>query len=314
MQRRPYFFEEKISNGRCSSIVTIFAKKGGIMREILLDTTLDSIKLLPFLLLTYLAMEALEHSTGGKTVGLIKKADKTGPVIGGLLGVMPQCGFSAAASSLYAGRVISLGTIFAVFFSTSDEMLPILISEDVPVKTIIKILGTKVVIAIVSGFIVELIYWMFIKKKHDDMDIHVVCEEEHCDCRDGVFKAAFKHTVKIFVYIFVISLILNGIIAWVGEDTLAQIFSDIPVVSELVAGLVGLIPNCASSVVITELYLQKVIGAGAMMTGLLVNAGVGMLVLWRLNRHPKENIAIMAGMYIMAVIWGVLIEYLGVIF
>lgn len=284
------------------------------MREILLDTTLDSIKLLPFLLLTYLAMEALEHSAGGKTVGLIKKADKTGPVIGGLLGVMPQCGFSAAASSLYAGRVISLGTIFAVFFSTSDEMLPILISEDVPVKTIIKILGTKVVIAIVSGFIVELIYWMFIKKKHDDMDIHVVCEEEHCDCRDGVFKAAFKHTVKIFVYIFVISLILNGIIAWIGEDTLAQIFSDIPVVSELVAGLVGLIPNCASSVVITELYLQKVIGAGAMMTGLLVNAGVGMLVLWRLNRHPKENIAIMAGMYIMAVIWGVLIEYLGVIF
>ena len=249
------------------------------MREILLDTTLDSIKLLPFLLLTYLAMEALEHSTGGKTVGLIKKADKTGPVIGGLLGVIPQCGFSAAASSLYAGRVISLGTIFAVFFSTSDEMLPILISEDVPVKTIIKILGPKVVIAIVSGFIV-----------------------------------AFKHTVKIFVYIFVISLILNGIIAWIGEDTLAQIFSDIPVVSELVAGLVGLIPNCASSVVITELYLQKVIGAGAMMTGLLVNAGVGMLVLWRLNRHPKENIAIMAGMYIMAVIWGVLIEYLGVIF
>ena len=291
-----------------------FRKKGGIMREILLDTTLDSIKLLPFLLLTYLAMEALEHSTGGKTVGLIKKADKTGPVIGGLLGVIPQCGFSAAASSLYAGRVISLGTIFAVFFSTSDEMLPILISEDVPVKTIIKILGTKVVIAIVSGFIVELIYWMFIKKKHDDMDIHVVCEEEHCDCHDGVFKAAFKHTVKIFVYIFVISLILNGIIAWIGEDTLAQIFSDIPVVSELVAGLVGLIPNCASSVVITELYLQKVIGAGAMMTGLLVNAGVGMLVLWRLNRHPKENIAIMAGMYIMAVIWGVLIEYLGVIF
>lgn len=284
------------------------------MREILLDTTLDSIKLLPFLLLTYLAMEALEHSTGGKTVGLIKKADKTGPVIGGLLGVIPQCGFSAAASSLYAGRVISLGTIFAVFFSTSDEMLPILISEDVPVKTIIKILGTKVVIAIVSGLIVELIYWMFIKKKHDDMDIHVVCEEEHCDCHDGVFKAAFKHTVKIFVYIFVISLILNGIIAWIGEDTLAQIFSDIPVVSELVAGLVGLIPNCASSVVITELYLQKVIGAGAMMTGLLVNAGVGMLVLWRLNRHPKENIAIMAGMYIMAVIWGVLIEYLGVIF
>lgn len=284
------------------------------MREILLDTTLDSIKLLPLLLLTYLAMEALEHSTGGKTVGLIKKADKTGPVIGGLLGVIPQCGFSAAASSLYAGRVISLGTIFAVFFSTSDEMLPILISEDVPVKTIIKILGTKVVIAIVSGFIVELIYWMFIKKKHDDMDIHVVCEEEHCDCHDGVFKAAFKHTVKIFVYIFVISLILNGIIAWIGEDTLAQIFSDIPVVSELVAGLVGLIPNCASSVVITELYLQKVIGAGAMMTGLLVNAGVGMLVLWRLNRHPKENIAIMAGMYIMAVIWGVLIEYLGVIF
>ena len=180
------------------------------MLDVLLDTVLDSVRLLPFLFLTYLFMETLEHHTGSKLSRKIQFAGKWGPVWGGLLGVIPQCGFSAAASSLFAGRVITVGTLVAIYLSTSDEMLPILISESVPVVTIVKILGSKVIIAVLSGLIVELVYVRLLKKQEKEMDIHVVCEEEHCHCEDGIVVSALKHTVKIFCFIFLISLVLNG--------------------------------------------------------------------------------------------------------
>lgn len=284
------------------------------MLDILLDTILDSVKLLPFLFLTYLLMETLEHHTGGKVQNRIRTAGKFGPVWGGLLGVVPQCGFSAAASSLYAGRVITLGTLMAIYLSTSDEMLPILISESVSAGTILKILGAKVVIAVISGLLIEMLYVSVLKKQEKDMDIHVVCEEEHCHCEDGILVSALKHTLKIFFYIFLISLVLNGIIGMIGEEALAGVFSGLPVVGEAVAALVGLIPNCASSVVITELYLDGIIGAGAMMSGLLVNAGVGLLILFRLNRNAKQNAGIIAVLYGLGVFWGVLIEFMGIVF
>lgn len=284
------------------------------MLDILMDTLIDSVKLLPFLFLTYLLMEALEHKTGSRARNRIKTAGKFGPVWGGLLGVMPQCGFSAAASSLYAGRVITVGTLMAIYLSTSDEMLPILISESVAVGTIVKILATKVMIAIVSGLVIEMIYVNVMKKKENEMDIHVVCEEEHCHCEDGIIVSAVKHTLRIFVYIFLISLLLNGVIAVIGEDTLANLFMGVPVVGEMIAALVGLIPNCASSVVITELYLDGIISAGAMMSGLLVNAGVGLLVLVRLNRNPKQNVGILGVLYGLGVFWGVIIELTGIVF
>ena len=198
--------------------------------------------------------------------------------------------------------------------STSDEMLPIFISEAVAPATIIKILAAKVCIAIISGFLAELVYVNVFKKKEKDMDIHVVCEEEHCSCEDGVLKSALKHTLKIFVYILLITFILTLVIEMIGEDHLAVVFQNIPVVGEMIAALVGLIPNCASSVVITELYLSGIIGAGAMMSGLLVNAGVGLLVLFRLNRNWKQNAGIMAALYGFGVVWGVIIELLGIAF
>ena len=262
----------------------------------------------------HLFINGIEHTTGGKVQNKIKNAGKVGPLWGGLLGIMPQCGFSAAAASLYAGRVITVGTLLAVFLSTSDEMLPIFISESVAPATIIKILGAKVCIAIISGFLAELVYVNVFKKKEKDMDIHVVCEEEHCSCEDGVLKSALKHTLKIFVYILLITFILTLVIEMIGEDHLAVVFQNIPVVGEMIAALVGLIPNCASSVVITELYLSGIIGAGAMMSGLLVNAGVGLLVLFRLNRNWKQNAGIMAALYGFGVVWGVIIELLGIVF
>ena len=285
-----------------------------ILEHTLSHTIEDSVKLLPFLFFTYLLMELLEHTTGGKVQNKIKNAGKVGPLWGGLLGIMPQCGFSAAAASLYAGRVITVGTLLAVFLSTSDEMLPILISESVPVVTIAKILGSKVIIAVLSGLIVELVYVRLLKKQEKEMDIHVVCEEEHCHCEDGIVVSALKHTVKIFCFIFLISLVLNGVIGLIGEEALAGLFSGLPVVGELIAALVGLIPNCASSVVITQLYLDGIIRPGAMMAGLLVNAGVGFLVLFRLNRDYKQNAAIIATMYALGVFWGVVVEACGIVF
>ena len=285
-----------------------------ILEHTFIHTIEDNIKLLPFLFLTYLLMEALEHTTGGKVQSRIKNAGKVGPLWGGLLGILPQCGISAAASSLYAGRVITVGTLLAVFLSTSDEMLPIFISAAVPASTVIKILATKAVIAILSGFIAEFVYVSLFKKKEKDMDIHVVCEEEHCSCEDGVLKSAIRHTLKIFFYILIITFILTLIIEAIGEDKLAVVFQNIPVAGEMIAALVGLIPNCASSVVITELYLSGVIGAGAMMSGLLVNAGVGLLVLYRLNRNWKQNAGIVAALYGFGVFWGVVIEMFGIVF
>ena len=284
------------------------------MSEIILDSVIDSIKLLPFLFLTYLFMEWLEHKTGAAARKRIRTAGKFGPVWGGLLGVIPQCGFSAAASSLFAGRVITVGTLIAVYLSTSDEMFPIMISNAVPVVTIVKILTCKAVIGILSGLVLEYVYTHILKKQEPDVDIHEICEEERCHCEHGVISSAAFHTLKVFVYIFLISLVLNIIIGLVGEETLAGLFTGTPIAGELIAALVGLIPNCASSVVITQLYLDHIIGAGAMMEGLLVNAGVVLLILFRLNRDRVQNLKIVGVLYGLGVFWGIIIEFAGIVF
>lgn len=282
------------------------------MPDMLLDSVLDSVKLLPFLFLTYLLMEFLEHHTGSAVNRHMKAAGGFGPVWGGILGAVPQCGFSAAAASLFSGRVITVGTLLAVYLSTSDEMLPIMISREVPVYTILKILGTKAGAGILSGLLVDQVLVRILKHPKEMPNVHKICEEEHCHCEEGIFRSAFRHTVKIFVYIFLISLGLNIIIEVIGQDALAGLFIHIPVVGELLAGAVGLIPNCASSVILTELYFDQVIDAGAMMAGLFVNAGVGLLVLFRLNRNRKQNVGITAILYTLGVCWGILIEAAGI--
>lgn len=284
------------------------------MLDIIIDSLKDSIKLLPFLFLTYLLMEFLEHRTGAAAEKRIKMAGRTGPLWGGLLGVMPQCGFSAAASSLYAGRVITAGTLLAVFLSTSDEMLPIMISRAVAPGTIIKILAAKAALGIISGFILDLTCRYVIKRPAYHMDVHKICQAEHCHCENGILHSAFMHTVKIFAWILIISLALNLVIGFIGEEALEGLFVGIPIAGEIIAALIGLIPNCASSVVITQLYLDQVIGAGPMMAGLLVNAGVGLVVLFRLNHDRRKNLEIVGVLYGFGVFWGILTELLGIIF
>ena len=273
------------------------------MCDVVTDTLLDTVKLIPFLLLTYLAMEYLEHKTGQKAQRLVRKAGKFGPVIGGTLGIVPQCGFSAAASNLYTGRVITLGTLIAIYLSTSDEMLPILISEQASVRTIVLILLAKAAIGIIAGFVIDIV---FSSHKAEDHHIHEICEQEHCHCEEGsIFRSALVHTVQIGFFILIITFLLNLLFFLVGEDVLAGLILNRRILGPVLAGIVGLIPNCAGSVAITQLYLEGVIGTGAMLSGLLTGTGVGLLILFRVNHDRKENLKILGLLYFIGVSVGI---------
>lgn len=284
------------------------------MLEIILDTLSDSIKLLPFLFLTYLAMEYMEHKAGEKMQSVIRRSGKCGPFIGGILGVFPQCGFSAAASNLYAGRIITIGTLMSIYLSTSDEMLPIFISENVGIGIILKVLGAKVLIAVIAGILIDAVCNRFFIKGERKPEIEHLCEQHHCHCEDGIVKSALRHTLEIFLYLLAVSFVLNALIAVIGEDFLENLLLDKMLVGEVLAGIVGLIPNCAASVIITQLYLKGILSAGAMMSGLLVGAGVGILVLLRVNDRPKENAIIVSMLYLTGVGAGIIVELLGITF
>lgn len=280
------------------------------MLDVILDTTIDALKILPFLFLTYIVMEYIEHKMSEKTKTLIQKSGKVGPLYAGILGILPQCGFSAAASNLYVARIITLGTLIAVYLSTSDEMLPILISEQVSVGIIIKILLLKAFIGILAGFIID---FVLRKKEKQTENIKHLCEHEHCHCNEkNILISALKHSLNIFIFIYITSFLLNLLFSYIGEETLASFILNKPIISELLAGIVGLIPNCAASVVITELYINGVISLGAMMSGLLVGAGVGLLILFRINDNLKENLKITLLLYLIGVVAGILIELSGI--
>lgn len=283
------------------------------MLDIITDTLSDSIKLLPFLFLTYLAMEYLEHRAGSRMQHTIQRSGKWGPVIGSVLGAFPQCGFSAAASNLYAGRIITRGTLLSIYLSTSDEMLPVLISENAGIDLILKILGVKIVIGMTAGLLIDYVIARSRRGDGEELQIEHMCEQHHCHCENGIVKSALHHTVEIFLYLLLISFILNTVIAVIGEDFLADLVLNRPVIGELVAGAVGMIPNCAASVVITQLYLKGILRAGAMMSGLLSGAGVGILVLLRVNDRRKENVVIIGLLYASGVLAGLLVELLGIL-
>lgn len=280
------------------------------MIDALLDAIIDSLKLLPFLFITYLVMELLENKAGEKSLHAIKKSGKFGPILGAILGIIPQCGFSAAAANLYAGRIITLGSLVAIFLSTSDEMLPILISEAAPINLIIKILLIKLIIGMLVGVIIDFI----IRKKSTEKDeekihIHDICEDEHCHCEeDGILKSSIKHTLHIFVYILIIMLVINMLITFIGEENIAKFITAIPVLGPVVSTIIGIIPNCASSIIITQLYLRNMITFGSLIAGLLVNSGIGMLVLFKVNKSKKENLKILAVLSVISMIAGIIID------
>lgn len=287
------------------------------MIEVIQDTLLDGIKLLPFLFITYLLMEYIEHKTTKKAKETIKRSGKFGPIIGSILGIFPQCGFSVSATNLYAGRVITLGTLISVYLSTSDEMLPILISESVPIVVILKILAIKLIIGMIFGVLIDLGIRLKNKSKNKDMieddKIIDLCEKEHCHCEQGIFKSAIHHTISIFVFIIAITFIINTVIYFIGEDVISNWLLNKPILGPIIASLVGLIPNCASSVILTQMYLQNVISAATMISGLLVSAGVGLAVLFKTNKSIKENIKIVFLLYAIGILSGIILEIVGLI-
>ena len=275
--------------------------------DALLDTLTDGLKLLPFLFGVYLIIEFIEDRAEDRTVELINRAGRWGPVAGAALGVVPQCGFSAAVSNLYAGGLITRGTLLAVFLSTSDEMLPILISGGAPGTFIGKVLLFKALSGVLVGTAVDTVE----KRRGRSRTLHELCEQEDCHCEDGIFKSALRHTLKIFAFILAVSFVMNLIVSAVGQDRLGQLILNRPVIGEVLAGIIGLIPNCAASVVLTGLYLQGAMSAGAMLSGLLVGSGVGLLVLVRMNKNAGDNILTVGILYGSGVVLGCLADAFG---
>lgn len=361
-----------------------------LLIDILLDAGTDTLSLVPFLLVTYLALETLEHVAGDRINGAIKRAGAAGPVVGSLLGMVPQCGFSAMAATLYAGRVVTLGTLVAVFLSTSDEMLPLLLAEQVPVQTMAMLLASKALIALVTGFIVDAAIrglrrnarahaairrtvlgtaanQAHVNCAHDDHTggdiidevaeagvsadhIHELCERDHCGCDDdedeherdhghshdhghegehehhhdhghshshegapvlSIIRSAISHTVQVSVFIFLVTLILVAVLESFGESAIEQFLRGNETLAVLGSALVGLIPNCSASVVITQLYLEGALQLAPMLAGTLISAGVGYLVLFRTNRSARENVLFLIMMYVIGAGWGLILSAFG---
>jgi len=277
------------------------------MLDVILDCLIDSLKLLPYLFITFLILELFEHKLSTKNKKVLTKNKKVGPLFGAVLGGLPQCGFSAMASSLFSSRVITLGTLIAVFLSTSDEMLPIMLSERADITLILKIIGFKVVVGMFFGFIIDFLYKSKEKDKNDH--IHDMCSKDHCDCEhSGIFKSSIIHTLKTGLFILIANLILGFAIYFIGEETLENTLKNKNIFSHLIASLIGLIPNCAPSVIITHLYLSKLITIGTLMSGLLTGSGVGILMLFKSNNNKKENLTIMGIIILIGVSVGFILD------
>lgn len=276
------------------------------MIEIILDTLMDALKLLPFLFLAFLLIEVIEHKLNKKVKDAVMKSGKFGPVIGSLLGAIPQCGFSVIATNLYITRILSLGSLIAIYLSTSDEMLPVLLSNNIEISTILKIIGIKILVGIFFGFLIDL----FLRKKENKKEeLHYdLCEHDHCHCKESIVKSSLIHTGKTLLFIVVISFILNIIFAYGGNDLIEKVFLKDSIFGTFLASLVGLIPNCGASIILSELYASGAISIASLIAGLLTGSGVALLVLFKSNSNLKENIFILGLVYTIGVIVGLFLE------
>ena len=272
------------------------------MLDIILDTLIDGAKLLPFLFITFLIIELIEHKLGSKTKKTISKSGKYGPFFGGLLGLFPQCGFSVMATNLYITRIISIGTLVSVYLATSDEMLPIMISKNVPISMIFIILSIKFAVGMITGFIVDFI----LRKK--ETTTYDICEKEHCHCDKGILYSSIVHTLKTVAFIMLITFGLNILFEYGAEDFLSKLLLNDTIFTPLITSLIGLIPSCGASVMITELYLSNIINLGSMIAGLLTGSGVALIVLFKNNKNLKENFLILSIIYGVGVLSGIIIE------
>lgn len=318
--------------------------------DVLADSVIDTLKLIPFLFVTYLAMEALEHFASNKVKETVERADAAGPVVGALLGALPQCGFSAMAATLFSGRVVTAGTLVAVILSTSDEMIPVFVAHQQPAGRMLSIIAIKVVLGIVAGLLLDLVLRLLHRAGDGHTHIHELCEREHCHCEEadeldeehhdrdhhgdhhdhhehghhhghghshhgawGIVRSACVHTAQVTTFIFLISLLFGLIIEGLGVDSIRSMLAYHPVRATFIAALVGLIPNCGASVAIAELFLDGTLATGPMLAGLLSSGGVGLLVLWRTNADARQNVYVTLLVYGVAVLAGLAACALGIL-
>ena len=277
------------------------------MKDLIIDALLDTLKLLPYLFIAFIILELLEHKLSKKQEKILKKNNKYGVIVGGLLGGIPQCGFSAIAANLFSNRVISIGTLIAIFLSTSDEMLPIMIGEKVNIFLVLKIIGFKIIIGMICGLIIDLLY----KRKEEKLkdNIHEMCDHEHCHCKEqGIFISSLEHTLKTSLYILIANLLIGGLILFIGEDKISNLLLSKNILTYFISSLIGLIPNCASSVIITKIYLSNLITLGTLISGLLTGSGLGILLLFKNNKNIKENLTILGIIYFIGVFIGILVD------
>lgn len=272
------------------------------MFEVIKDTVIDTLKLIPFLWLTFYLIEVIEHKYQKKSQKIIKKSGKYGPILGGILGCFPQCGFSVMATNLYITKIISLGTLISIYLSTSDEMLPILLSEKSDIKTILSIIGVKVLIGIIAGIIIDLIF-----KKRKEHSIQEICEHEHCHCEKSILASSIHHTLNTIIFIFITSFFINILMNYGLEQYLKNIFHTSSILTPFLSSLIGLIPNCGASIILTELYLNHILSFSSLISGLLTGSGVALLVLFKNNKNTKENLFILFLVYTIGVFSGLIL-------
>ena len=294
--------------------------------HVLEHSVVDTLRLVPFLFVTYLAMEALEHASADRVQAVVERSGKAGPVVGALLGAVPQCGFSAMAATLYAGRVVTVGTLVAVILSTSDEMVPVFLAHQEPPSRMLAIMAAKVVVGVAVGFAVDVALRLLRRAGDGHAHIHELCERAHCHCDDehaghdhgrgrwAVVRSAAVHTVQVSAWILAITFAFGLVIELVGVDALATAVANHPVRATFLSALVGLIPNCGASVAITELYLEGALATGPMLAGLLASGGVGLLVLWRTNVDVRQSALITLFVYGVAVVVGLAAGASGILF
>lgn len=273
------------------------------MKDIIIDTLIDTLKLVPFLFIAFLLIELFEHKFSKKSIEVVESSGKYGPILGSILGIIPQCGFSVMATNLYVTRLITLGTLISIYLSTSDEMLPILISEKTEFSLIIKILLIKLFIGMLAGFIIDKIFKVKKEKKNYD-----ICEEEHCHCKESIIISSLKHTLNIVVFILLINFILNICFNYLGQDYLSKILLKDSFFGPFISSLIGLIPNCGASVMLTELYINNAINFGSLISGLLTGSGIAIMILFKTNKHFLENLKIVGILYLIGVLSGIIIE------
>ncbi len=282
------------------------------MLDIITDTILDSIKILPFLFLSYLLIEYIEHKSSQKLQKALSTSGKYSKVAGSLLGILPQCGFSAVAANLFSGRLITIGTLISVFLSTSDELIPIMISHPEMTKDLVIILIFKLLIAIIAGSVIDGILNKKKKKesKYDEHEmhehIHEMCKD--CDCEHGILKSTIHHTLNIFFFLLIITFGINLIVEFIGEENFSKVILSGSILQPFVASIIGLIPNCAASVLLSTLYIDGSLSLGSIIAGLSTGAGVGSIVLFKTNKNIKENLKILGLVYIIGAVCGIIID------